>query len=87
MVAKSLFDRLKGRQRRSLRGVVKQLVPSLLISPVVFLGFIKTADLGIQGDWGLMVLFLFAFQNGFFWQDVLTMKLSAEKVVSVRNEK
>jgi hypothetical protein len=74
MVAKSLFDLFRKRRRwlGAKRFAVK-LIPSLVISPIAFLGFIRTADIGLSNDLSVVAFFLFAFQNGFFWEDVLNM--------------
>jgi hypothetical protein len=74
MIAKALFD--LSRKRRMWLGAKAfsvRLIPSLVVSPMVFLGFIKTAEISIAGDLSILILFLFAFQNGFFWEDVLSM--------------
>ena len=50
----------------------------LVVSPIAFLAFIKTPDLTIQDELGMVVLFLFSFQNGFFWQDILAKPPAGE---------
>lgn len=74
MVAKSMFDLF--RKKRKWLGAKRfavRLIPSLVISPIAFLGFLRTADVGLSNDLSVMAFFLFAFQNGFFWEDVLNM--------------
>jgi len=74
MVAKSMFDLF--RKRRKWLGAKRfaaRLIPSLVISPIAFLGFLRTADIVLSNDLSVIAFFLFAFQNGFFWEDVLNM--------------
>jgi hypothetical protein len=74
MVAKNLFDLFK--KKRKWLGTKKfafKLLPSLVISPIAFLGFLRTAEISLSDDLSLLVVFLFAFQNGFFWEDVLSI--------------
>jgi hypothetical protein len=74
MVAKSLFDLLrKKRKWLDAKGFAIRLIPSLVISPIAFLGFLRTADIRLSDDLSVLAFFLFAFQNGFFWEDVLNM--------------
>jgi hypothetical protein len=74
MVAKSLFDLFrKKRKWLGAKGFAVRLIPSLVISPIAFLGFLRTADIGLSDDLSVLAFFLFAFQNGFFWEDVLNM--------------
>jgi hypothetical protein len=74
MVAKSLFDLFR-RKRKWLgaKGFAVRLIPSLVISPIAFLGFLRTADIKLSDDLSVLAFFLFAFQNGFFWEDILNM--------------
>jgi len=74
MVAKSLFDLFrKKRKWLGAKGFALRLIPSLVISPIAYLGFIRTADIGLSNDLSVLAFFLFAFQNGFFWEDILNM--------------
>jgi hypothetical protein len=74
MVAKSVFDLFRKRRRwLGAKRFAVRLIPSLVISPIAFLGFLRTADIGLSNDLSVMASFLFAFQNGFFWEDVLNM--------------
>ena len=71
MLAKNIFDLfIKQEAILGFRILLRIFLP-LVVSPIAFLAFIKTADFAIQDELGMLVLFLFAFQNGFFWQDVL----------------
>ena len=74
MVAKSMFDLFRKRRRwlGAKRFAIRQ-IPSLVISPIAFLGFLRTADIGLSNDLSVMAFFLFAFQNGFFWEDILNI--------------
>jgi len=60
----------------SLKAFVTGLVPPLVVSPIVFLGVVRNVDLlpPEPTNRAMLVLFLFAFQNGFFWQDVLSAR-------------
>jgi len=74
MVAKTLFDLFrKKRKWLGAKGFAVRLIPSLVISPIAFLGFLRTADIRLSDDLSVLAFFLFAFQNGFFWEDVLNM--------------
>ncbi len=83
IVAKDTFDfftRIRG--RFSLRAFAKSLVVPLVVSPIVFLGIVRNVDLlpANATSSGMLALFLFAFQNGFFWQDVLPAPASGRSV-------
>jgi hypothetical protein len=84
MISKSLFDLF--RKKRKWLGAKRfavRMIPSLVISPIAFLGFLRTADIGLSNDLSVMAFFLFAFQNGFFWEDVLNLgHLSGGETVS-----
>ena len=43
---------------------------AIVVSPIVFLGFITAGQFNSSSQ-TFLVLALFAFQNGFFWQTVL----------------
>jgi hypothetical protein len=71
MLAKNIFDLfIKVEAVLSMKILLRIFLP-LVVSPIAFLAFIKSADFTIQDELGMLVLFLFAFQNGFFWQDIL----------------
>ncbi len=71
MLAKTILDIVRLAYPIGVRVLARQLIPPLLLSPVVFLGFVRSADFELNGDGSMLVVFLFAFQSGFFWQDVL----------------
>jgi hypothetical protein len=74
MVSKSLFELFRKRRRwLGAKRFAIRLIPSLVISPIAFLGFIRTADIGLSNDLSVMAFFLFAFQNGFFWEDIMNI--------------
>jgi hypothetical protein len=74
MVAKNLFDLFKKKRKwLGTKRFALKLLPSLVISPIAFLGFLRTAEISLSNDLSLLVVFLFAFQNGFFWEDVLSI--------------
>jgi len=80
MVAKSLFDIFRKKRKWSgAKGFAVGLIPSLVISPIAYLGFIRTADIVLSNDLSVLAIFLFAFQNGFFWEDVLNMGQAARE--------
>ncbi len=72
MCAKNTFDYFKKPFRLEFNSILRQFIPPLLVSPVLFLGLIKNVSIELSGDGSLLMIFLFAFQNGFFWQDVLS---------------
>jgi len=75
MVAKSMFDLFRKRRRwLGAKRFAVRMIPSLVISPIAFLGFLRTADIGLSNDLSVMAFFLFAFQNGFFWEDILNIR-------------
>jgi len=79
MIAKSLFDLFrKKRKWLGAQGFIIRMLPSLVISPIAFLGFLRTAEISLSNDLSILVVFLFAFQNGFFWEDVLNMGQAAK---------
>jgi hypothetical protein len=41
---------------------------------MVFLGFMQSASLTVRGISGFIVLLCLAFQSGFFWQTVMSIK-------------
>ncbi len=70
MLAKAIFDALD-EHRPSWREHLKQGAMAIVVSPMVFLGFITAGQFSGNSQ-TFLVLALFAFQNGFFWQTVLT---------------
>lgn len=69
MLAKALFDLLDDAQP-SWRAHLRHGAMAIVISPIVFLGFITAGQFNSSSQ-TFLVLALFAFQNGFFWQTVL----------------
>jgi hypothetical protein len=56
-------------RKRTLRGQVRNGLIAILVSPIVFLGFLNTGQFPAVRQ-TFIVLMLLAFQNGFFWQAV-----------------
>jgi hypothetical protein len=71
MLAKNIFDLFIKVEAVLSKKIVLRVFLPLVVSPIAFLSFIKSADFTIQDELGMLVVFLFAFQNGFFWQDIL----------------
>ncbi|KGM40220.1 hypothetical protein JY96_09725 [Aquabacterium sp. NJ1] len=69
MLAKALFDLLDD-SKPSWREHLRHGAMAIVISPIVFLGFITAGQFNSSSQ-TFLVLALFAFQNGFFWQTVL----------------
>lgn len=69
MLAKALFDLLDDTQP-AWREHLRHGAMAIVISPIVFLGFITAGQFNSSSQ-TFLVLALFAFQNGFFWQTVL----------------
>ncbi len=59
---------------RVIEHLRKGVIP-ILVSPIVFLGFMETAKFNVSGQKGFIILLLLAFQNGFFWQTVFGRKV------------
>ncbi len=75
MVAKTLFDFLEKPEPVRLRRLARQAIIPLLVSPMVFLGFMQSASLTVENRAGFVVLLLLAFQSGFFWHTVINPKI------------
>jgi hypothetical protein len=75
MVAKVIVDFLDARDKSTLWIHARNGVIAILVSPIVFLGFL-TAGQFPSGKQTFVVLWLLAFQNGFFWQTVLKRNVS-----------
>lgn len=69
MIAKALFDLLDD-NKPSWREHMRHGAMAIVVSPIVFLGFITAGQFNSSSQ-TFLVLALFAFQNGFFWQTVL----------------
>ena len=76
MIAKSIFDYVQDMDNTSRKKLLRQMIRPLLVSPIVFLTFMQTAEFTGTGIEGFIVISLFSFQNGFFWQTVLVRKES-----------
>jgi hypothetical protein len=70
MLAKAGVDWLDSSDRALMRQHLRNALVSLLVSPIVFLGFLSAGQFSTSPQ-TFMVLWLLAFQNGFFWQTVL----------------
>jgi hypothetical protein len=71
MVAKTLVDYLDGSgDPDTLREHSRNGLVAMLVSPIVFLGFLTAGQFSTSTQ-TFLVLSLLAFQNGFFWQTVL----------------
>jgi len=70
MLAKAGADWLDRPSGSSAVSQVRSLVLALLVSPIVFLGFLNVGQFSVETQ-AYLVLLLLAFQNGFFWQTVL----------------
>lgn len=71
MMAKAFVDYLDADDtRHALREQSRNGLVAVLVSPIVFLGFLTAGQFGSSKQ-TFLVLSLLAFQNGFFWQTVL----------------
>jgi hypothetical protein len=70
MLAKAGVDWLDSSDRAMMRQHLRNALVSLLVSPIVFLGFLNAGQFSTSPQ-TFVVLWLLAFQNGFFWQTVL----------------
>ena len=70
MLAKAVVDWLDEPGWSSIRPHVRSGLIALLVSPIVFLGFLNAGQFSVSTQ-AFLVLMLLAFQNGFFWQTVL----------------
>jgi hypothetical protein len=79
MVAKTAVDCLDSSNRRgALIEHIRNGSIAILVSPIVFLGFLQAGEFGASTQ-AFLVLWLLAFQNGFFWQTVLKRQGSENK--------
>ncbi len=69
MAAKAAVDWLDAPKAR-LKDHARNIFIAFLVSPMVFLGFLNAGNFSVTTQTTL-VLWLLAFQNGFFWQTVL----------------
>ncbi len=71
MIAKAFVDYLDASDtRHALKEQTRNGLVAVLVSPIVFLGFLTAGQFGSSKQ-TFLVLSLLAFQNGFFWQTVL----------------
>jgi hypothetical protein len=70
MAVKGLFDHLG--EGIHARTYFLDTAKAFLVSPIVFLGFATGGDFSFTTGLGLFVYLCMSFQNGFFWQTVLT---------------
>ena len=70
MVSKATADWLDKPVRSSVTRHVRSGMIAVLVSPIVFLGFLNAGQFSVNTQ-TYLVLLLLAFQNGFFWQTVL----------------
>lgn len=77
MIAKTIVDYLDGWDKATLWMHLRNGVTSVLVSPIVFLGFLTAGQFSTSKQ-TFIVLLLLAFQNGFFWQTVLKKESRAQ---------
>ena len=70
MIAKAIVDYLDAWDRTALFVHLRNGITAVLVSPIVFLGFLTAGQFSTSKQ-TFIVLWLLAFQNGFFWQTVL----------------
>jgi hypothetical protein len=70
MLAKAVVDWLDEPDRTTVMPHVRSGIIAILVSPIVFLGFLNAGQFSVSTQ-AYLVLMLLAFQNGFFWQTVL----------------
>jgi hypothetical protein len=71
MLAKLIFEYSRSPFPLQPGLLLRQLLPPLVVSPIVFLGLINYIGIVLPSNGSLLMVYLFAFQNGFFWQDIL----------------
>lgn len=75
IIAKVIYDIVATKQKVKVKENLLRGLLALIISPMIFLTVIQSADLGIQSPKGFITLILFSFQNGFFWQTIFKGKV------------
>lgn len=79
MIAKTAVDCLDAPNRKgALIEHIRNGSIAVLVSPIVFLGFLQAGEFGASTQ-AFLVLWLLAFQNGFFWQTVLKRSVADKK--------
>lgn len=74
MIAKGAIDWLDAADKAVLKLHLRNALVAVLVSPIVFLGFLSAGQFSTSTQ-TFIVLWLLAFQNGFFWQTVLKRNL------------
>jgi hypothetical protein len=70
MCAKAGVDLIDASDKSLLKEHLRNAIVAFLVSPIVFLGFLTAGQFSTSTQ-TFIVLWLLAFQNGFFWQTVL----------------
>lgn len=70
MIVKAGVDLLDAPDKSLKKDPLRNAVVAVLVSPIVFLGFLNVGQFSASPQ-TFIVLWLLAFQNGFFWQTVL----------------
>jgi hypothetical protein len=70
MIAKALHDMINSVTVATFKEHLRSIVTPILVSPIVFLGLMSSAEVSVDQKRFIILLFL-AFQNGFFWKTVL----------------
>lgn len=81
MSAKVVVDIIDSWDKKRIKRHLQKGLIALLVSPVTFLAFIQSAEFGMHGQKGFIILLLFAFQNGFFWQTVFKRDKDAAQAI------
>lgn len=84
MIAKYISDLLQIKKSLTAKEHLLHIFAPVVISPMVFLAFMQTADFVSYGDGtkNFIVLLLLSFQNGFFWQTVLSARVKQPQPVT-----
>ena len=74
MIAKVVFDQIDKASALELRELLdwRKCIKALIVSPLVFGTFLAIANFENLDQTQVIVILLSAFQNGFFWQTVLS---------------
>jgi hypothetical protein len=70
MIGHEIIHTLESSRRWRIRDLLRRFATPVIVSPMVFLGFLEFAEFGITTNRSFLVLPLMAFQNGFFWHSV-----------------
>jgi hypothetical protein len=70
MVAKGLYDTINSTEISTIKDHLRGIVAPILVSPMVFLSLMQYAEVIVNQQKFIVLLFL-AFQNGFFWKTLL----------------